>query len=306
MTKLPVVLFAFRRPDLTARVFDKIRDYRPEKLILIADGPRSDRPGEVELAEKTRSVLTLVDWPCEVIRNYASTNLGLRERILTGLDFAFERVEEAIILEDDCLPSSSFFEFMEAMITRYKSDPRVGLISGSNFAPYRSLESDYHFSAAPYIWGWATWARTWKQFRESPQVEEWSPNEQLEILKGFSSQSQGRTFVAMMKEAHRLNTWDISLAVWFRQNQKLAIVPRQNLVRNLGFGADATHTKFEAFDVDVPAGELPPILKHPSNVAADNRRERIMWRSKQFRWVTFPLRHPIDFTKRFVRYLKAR
>lgn len=306
MTKVPIVLFAFRRPELTARVFEKIREYRPEKLILIADGPRPDRLGEAELAEKTRDVLAQIDWPCEVIRNYASTNLGLRERILTGLDFAFEKVEEAIVLEDDCLPSASFFEFMEKMLVQYRTDPRVGLVSGSNFAPYYSSQSDYHFSAAPYIWGWATWSRTWSQFRMSPQIEEWPPAEQQKVLKGFSSQSQGRAFVAMMKDAHRLNTWDISFAVWFRQNQKLAIVPRQNLVRNLGFGAEATHTKFEAFDVDVPAGELPANLKHPKEVVADMRRERIMWRSKQLRWITFPLLHPVDFTKRFLRYLRSR
>jgi hypothetical protein len=304
-SKTPVVFFVFRRPDLTAIVFEAIRTYRPEKLILVADGARTSKAGEMELVTRTRQIVEQVDWPCEVFRNFANTNLGLRERILSGLDFAFQHVDRAIILEDDCLPSGDFFQFMDEMLEGFEEEDKVGLISGSNFAPYKS-EFDLHFSRSPYIWGWATWRKTWIAFRESPQVESWSPVEFSSIEKTFSSKAQAKSFIQMMSEASLLNTWDISLAVWFRLEGMLAVVPRSNLVKNLGFGQDATHTKFEAFDVDVPVGQLTWPLSIPRVIEPDNSRERIMWRQKQLRWLWYPIRHPYDFTKRVFRYLANR
>ncbi len=304
--KSPVALFIFRRPQHTKRVLQSIREYAPPRLYVIADGARPQVAGEAELVIETRRVIDEVDWPCEVITQYAESNLGLRQRILTGLDFVFDREESAVILEDDCVASRSFFHYCQELLSTYASDPKIGMISGANFAPYRSIVADYHFSRSPYIWGWATWARVWHSFRSSPQVEAWDTGVYKEVKESFATKGQAKAFLAMMGEAERLHTWDVSLAVWFRLSGLLAAVPRTNLVKNIGFGTEATHTKFEAFDVDVPAGELPPILKHPSSWEADSRRERIMWRSKQLKWITFPLLHPVDFSKRFLRYLRVR
>ncbi len=304
--KAPVALFIFRRPQHTRRVLQSIREYAPSRLYVIADGPRPHVAGEADLVTETRRVIDDVDWPCEVITAFADLNLGLRQRILTGLDFVFDREQSAVIVEDDCVASTSFFHYCQELLGTYAFDPRIGMISGANFAPYRSRAADYHFSRSPYIWGWATWARVWHSFRRSPQVEAWDTGVYNKVKESFAAKGQAKVFLAMMGDAASLNTWDVSLAVWFRLSGLLAAVPRTNLVKNIGFGTEATHTKFEAFDVDVPAGELPPILKHPSSVEADSRRERIMWRSKQLKWITFPLLHPIDFTKRFLRYLKVR
>lgn len=301
---VPVVLFIFRRPEETARVFAEIRKARPSRLFLIADGARESVEGETIAVSQTRRQVENVDWPCNVSRLYSETNLGLRAAILSGLDQVFDDCESAIVLEDDCVPSQSFFSFSEAMLTCYEQEPQVGLVSGFNFAPYRAT-ADFHFSKAPYIWGWATWRRVWLKFRAAEEAESWSDHEIEEIRRDFASSDQARNFIQMMNEAKRLNTWDVSLAVWLRQNHLLSIVPRTNLIENIGFGALATHTKFEAFDVQVPVGEMQAPFEKPLKVEADSRRERRMWRTKRSRWLTFPLLHPITFTKSVLRYLRG-
>lgn len=302
--QIPVVLFIFRRPELTQRVFSEIRKWSPSRLFIVADGPRAIVPGEEQLVGLTREIVSHVDWPCEVTRIYAEENLGLRTRLMTGLDEVFSFSDSAIILEDDCLPSNSFFDFSQSMLDQFAKVDEIGIVAGTNFAPYNSNQ-DFHFSNSAYIWGWASWARVWKSFRSAPQVESWTQAEISAIEDTFSSRSQARAFSRMMESAHQLNTWDISFAVWLRQQGFLNIVPKTNLIQNIGFGAEATHTKFEAFDVQVPAAELNGPYSCPEHVRADSRRERIMWRTKRTRWLTFPLFHPFTFTKSVLRYLRG-
>jgi hypothetical protein len=137
-------------------------------------------------------------------------------------------------------------------------------------------------------------------------VEQWTDSEITEVGLTFSSSSQKREFVGLMKLAHKLNTWDVSLAVWIRQHRLLTAIPRLNLVENIGFGQDATHTKFESFDVSPPAQDFSGPIIHPEVIAADLHRERIMWRVKSVRWITYPLVHPLEFVRRSFRYLWTR
>ena len=131
--KTPVAFLIFNRPETTARVLEEIARARPPKLLVVADGPRADRPGEADLCRAARAVLSRVDWPCEVLTNFSETNLGCRRRVSSGLDWVFEEVEEAIVLEDDCLPHPSFFPFCEELLERYRADERVMAVSGDNF-----------------------------------------------------------------------------------------------------------------------------------------------------------------------------
>lgn len=287
-------------------MFEEIREARPEKLYIIADGARPDAQGEQQQVDETRKVVENIDWPCDVVRIYASKNLGLRERVSTGLDEVFSREASAIILEDDCLPSQTFFSFTSELLKKYGEDERIALVSGFNFAPSKRLGVDYIFSHSTYIWGWATWSRTWKAFRSSPQVEQWSLEETKAIQSTFASQIQKREFISLMSVADTLNTWDISLAVWIRQARLLSIIPRLNLIENIGFGAEATHTKFEAFDVQTRRSNFDAPLSHPRLVDYHPEIEKLMWLKKSTRWLTFPLLHPFQFVKRFVEYLRIR
>lgn len=303
---VPVAFIIFRRPETTKRVFEEIRRAKPDKLYIIADGARPNVDGEQELVDSTRKVVEIIDWDCEVVRVYARENLGLRERVFTGLDEVFSREDRAIILEDDCLPSETFFGFTAELLEKYKTDERVALVSGFNFAPRKKLESDYFFSHSTYIWGWATWSRTWKGFRSSPQVEKWSSDEVKAIQSTFASQIQKQEFLGLMAIADTLNTWDISLAVWIRQAKLLSIIPRINLIENIGFGVEATHTKFEAFDVQTQRSNFSAALVHPKHVLYEPATEKRMWIEKSIRWLTFPAKHPIQFVRRFLDYLRIR
>lgn len=304
MLETPVVLIAFRRPEQTSEVIRAIRAARPKELFVVCDGPRSGNVDDDLLVNRVRALIDDVDWPCKVYKIYADYNLGLRERVLSGLDEVFELVDRAIILEDDCLPDQSFFSFSQSLLKRYEDAGKVSMVCGSNFAPYKSQYS-YHFSSAAYIWGWATWSRVWKTFRSSPQVESWSEEDIKRASSFLSSKAQGASFATAMRKAKDLNTWDISFVAWLLQNEMKSIVPARNLVENIGFGEGATHTKFEAFDVQVPSMSIPEELSHPPQASIDSYRERRMWLSKSLRWFTFPILHPISFVSRFFSYFKT-
>ena len=159
----PIALFIFNRPDTTQKVFSAIRDSKPTKLLIVADGPRPERPEEEEICTATRAIVNQVDWPCEVLTNFADHNLGCKARISSGLNWVFETVEEAIILEDDCVPSLSFFPFCEQLLEQYRHDSRIMSISGSNFQFGKNKTSySYHFSHFFHGWGWASWQRAWE------------------------------------------------------------------------------------------------------------------------------------------------
>jgi hypothetical protein len=159
----PVVLIIFKRVDATQKVFDIIRQVQPKKLLVIADGARPDKEGEAEKCQQTRAIIDQVDWDCEVLRCFSERNLGCGVRISTGLQWVFEHVEEAIILEDDCLPHPTFFTFCSEMLDRYRDESRVMSVSGCLFARSPSPES-YYFSHYLSCCGWATWRRAWQCF----------------------------------------------------------------------------------------------------------------------------------------------
>ena len=165
LIKAPVVFIIFNRPDKAREIYAAIAKAKPKKLLVIADGPRPHVAGEKELCEETRQIIENVNWDCKVLKNYSDVNLGCRERLASGLDWAFENVPEAIILEDDCLPEPSFFQFCDELLEKYRDDERVGMISGDNFQNgIQRGDGDYYFSQFCHIWGWASWARAWKKY----------------------------------------------------------------------------------------------------------------------------------------------
>lgn len=301
--KPPVVLVVFNRPEKTRLVLEKILQVEPTKLYVVADGPRADHPEDAALVSQTRSLIDRASNRADVVRIYEDANLGLRQRFLTGLDRVFSIESSAIVVEDDCLPSESFFRFTGELLSRYSSS-QLGVVAGSNFGPYKARRFSYHLSRSPYIWGWATWADVWQRFRAAEEREAWSKEEYEAVQKTFSTRGQAKEFESMMRIAHKLNTWDVSFAVWLRQQGLLTAVPARNLVQNIGFGEGATHTIFENFDVNLPAEELEFPLLHPSSLEPDIEREKLMWFRIRSRWLTFPLLHPVDFLGRVIRYLK--
>lgn len=275
-----VALILFRRPDATQRVFAEIAKARPERLFLIADGPRPDRPGEAEQCAAARAVVEKVDWPCEVFRNYSPTNLGCGLRPATGISWVFEHVEDAIILEDDCVPHPSFFRFCQDLLERYREDERVMQVSANNFQfGKRRSPYSYFFSCHPICWGWASWRRAWKHF--NMELKLWPLLRDTKWLYDvIQNEAAVEYWSSFFNEAHALkgkvDYWDYQWAFACWSQSGLSISPSRTLVTNIGFGSDASHTIGSA-DRRAYLGteEMAFPLYHPPCVVRDYEADQI-------------------------------
>lgn len=274
--KTPVAFFIFNRPDTTARVFEAIRRAAPARLLIVADGPRPERVGEAERCAAAREVVSRVDWPCEVSTDFSDENLGCRRRVTSGLDWVFRSVEEAIILEDDCLPEQSFFRFCQELLERYRSEERIMMISGDNFLSGEGTRRDsYYFSRYPHIWGWATWRRSWERY--DPDMKLW-PQVRGEgwLEKLFPQKRRARFWREAFDAVHSggLDTWDHQFAFSCMVHDALCVMPSVNLVSNLGFRADATHTRGKSRFSALPTQAMCFPLRHPSHLGRDESADR--------------------------------
>lgn len=280
----PVAFLVFNRPETTRLVFQAIRRAQPSRLLLIGDGARPDVAGEADRVRQVRKVISEVDWPCDVQSNFSDVNLGCKARVATGLDWAFSHAESLIILEDDCLPDPTFFTFCESMLARYRDDERVMMISGDNFqseSDQRNAVSSYYFSRWTHIWGWASWRRAWRHF--DVDVSTWPENKMSESLRHwFDSDEEYLHWVATLDRQHRgeIDTWDFpwQYACWAHQG--MTILPSVNLVSNVGFGPDATHTTDAASKLArLPVQPMHGPLIHPNSVELNRTADAKTWRS---------------------------
>ena len=284
--KTPVAFIIFNRPDTTKRVFDAIRQAKPPKLFVIADGPRADRSGEAEKCAAARSIIDGVDWECEVLTNYSDVNLGCKVRVSSGLDWVFSEVEESIILEDDCLPHSTFFPFCEELLDYYRNDQRIMVVSGCNFQ-FGSNHNDYsyYFSHYAHIWGWASWRRVWQNYDVDMKL--WKEIRDCGLLKSVLKETKLlKHWNKIFQDTYNglVDTWDYQLAFTLWSQNGLTILSNSNLVSNIGFREDATHTTKENSNVaNIPTEAVDFPLKHPSfmmsNIQADEYTEKLFFNS---------------------------
>ena len=264
--KTPVALVLFNRPEPTRRLFEKIAAVRPLHLFLIADGPRSDREGDRQRCEEVRKIISAVNWPCKVEINFSEGNLGCRRRLISGLDWVFSQVEEAIILEDDCIPNTSFFPYCEELLERYRNCEQVGIVSGYN--PLQDAFPfifSYCFTKMVSIWGWATWRRTWNQYDE--QMISWPVMKEDILGRLWPDQNHRRYWDTILESMYRgvgPDTWDYQLVFKSWAQRWLNVVPSRNLIQNIGFGVDATHTHKDDPDLSLKAEQLAFPLIHPN------------------------------------------
>ena len=272
----PVAMLVFNRPELTARVFDTIRAARPPLLLVVADGPRRGRRDDLEKCADVRRIVDRIDWPCQVIRNYAEENLGCKLRVSSGLDWVFDQVEEAIILEDDCLPNHTFFRFCQEMLEKYRNDPRIASIGGSNYQfDFHNYPHSYYFSIYNHIWGWASWKRAWLDYEIG--MSEWLNIKKTDWLSNIFDQKKDINYWKYRFDKvynNEIDTWDIqwTFACWLKN--KLSIIPTLNLVSNIGFGPDALHTIDASSRLaSIPTAPMKFPLNHPPfvmrNILAD-------------------------------------
>lgn len=285
----PVAMLIFNRPEPTRRVFESIRAARPTRLLVVADGPRADRPGEADRCAACRAIATAVDWPCEVLTNFSETNLGCRRRVSSGITWVFDTVEEAIILEDDCLPHPDFFPFCAELLAYYRDDERVMHIGGSNFqGGRRHGAASYYFSRYAHVWGWASWRRAWRHY--DVDMARW-PADAARALAGVDHPDERRywRFVWDMTARGRIDTWDYQWAFTCVSRDGLAVIPNANLVTNIGFGPDATHTIGISRIAGMAVEPLDWPLVHPTGVSRSVVADGVM-RGLTFRRQALPVR----------------
>lgn len=266
----------FRRPDTTARVLDAIRAARPSLLLVVADGPRPDRPDDAAACAATRALIGGIDWPCEVRREFATVNMGCRRRVASGLAWVFGQVPEAIILEDDCVPDQTFFPFCDELLERYRDDPRVAQVSGANNQKGRRRgKHSYFFSRYHNVWGWASWRRAFDVYDVG--MRRWPELRDSSWLAGVLDDRRmvhywTREFQAVYEG--RIDTWDYQwiFSTWL--HSMVSLVPNRNLVKNIGFGPGASHTPHHDPFANDELQRIDFPLDHPQSVVRDRRADR--------------------------------
>jgi hypothetical protein len=273
----PVLVLLFNRPEVTRRLLEAMNTTRPKELYVAADGPRASHPEDRELCARTRELVESLSWPCRVHRLYRDTNLGLQAAVTSALDWFFDQVEAGIVLEDDCIPAPAFFPFAAEMLERYSDDSRVMHVSGLNMKPNEQFSPDsYFFTRVGHIWGWATWRRAWRL--NDPTMSKW-PALRRQLGPGTPKLQRvlGRKFASAY--AGRKKTWS---RVWYYSislHSGMAIIPATNMVSNIGFGEDATHTRGGRHPLRLDAsGNLPTSLLHPREIVPNTRYERYLTR----------------------------
>jgi hypothetical protein len=292
----PLVYVIFNRPDLTRISFDLVRKARPEVMYVAADAPRPDRPGEDRLTREARRIADEIDWDCDVRRYYAEENMGCGRRISSVITAALEDFESVIVLEDDCIPDPSFFAFCEQLLDRFRDDQRIMAISGDNFQKgRRRTDASYYFSKYPHCWGWATWRRAWQHFSlEIPQWPEFRDSGGLHAYCDSPGELEHWTWQFDQVHQGNIDTWAFPwmLCCWLQHG--LTVLPSVNLVSNLGFRADGTHTLQKSPFAELPTESID-FKKHPSTVyrhaEADRFTDELVYsgpwqrqRKKKRRW----------------------
>ena len=271
LCNVPVLFLIFNRPDTTQLVFDEIRKAKPAQLFVAADGPRKDRPDDIENCRKTREIIRQVDWDCNVSTLYRDENLGCKRGVSSAIDWFFSHVEEGIILEDDCVPDQSFFPFCQELLERYRDDERVMMISGDNFQfGKQRTEYSYYFSRYVHIWGWATWKRAWNYYDISMNL--WPLIRDGDWLMDILDDRNAVNYWTHCFEdthAGKIDTWDYEwvFACWIQTG--LSVMPNVNLVTNIGFDKSGTHTQGDTIFSRLPAKKAKFPLVHPKYIIRD-------------------------------------
>lgn len=277
----PILFLVFNRPEKTQIIFDIIKKLKPKKLYISADGPRKNRIKDNLLCDQVRSIVKKINWDCEQKIKFNNTNLGCKINVIESIDWFFSNVEEGIILEDDCVPSESFFYFCEELLSKYKNNEKIMQINGFNSGLNSYLDTDdsYYFSKLNTTWGWATWRRAWQkfdynlesyiEFKQKGKIKEFYKD------KGISKWMEKYLDKTFNKED---NIWSINWAFSILKNSGLCITPNINLIENIGFDKQSTSGKTEIFNKwqETKSFEIQSIT-HPREIEHNLKLDRLVF-----------------------------
>lgn len=278
-SKAPILFVVFNRKDIALQAFSKIREYTPKRLYIAADGPRPEVIGEDEICKSVKEeILKSIDWDCEINTLFSESNKGCGLGVSSAIDWFFKNEEFGIILEDDCIASTSFFKFVEELLHKYKNDQRIGMIAGHNAVSNYSIKASYCFSKYKACWGWATWRRAW----ENQDINmTWLGGEsKMNVLlnSGYLSKDilNWKDKIKSILNS-RVSAWDWQWYFSLSAQNQLCIFPGVNLVSNIGFGENATHTKGSMKQV-LAANGLDFPLEHPKYIVPDYNFDKAFYK----------------------------
>jgi hypothetical protein len=245
MRDTPVLIIIFNRPEKFQKLIESLKKIKPNQIYIFADGPRQDNNKDLELCKQTRKIISKINWSCKIKIFFLNKNIGVDKGVYSAINWLFNNEEFGIILEDDCIPTKDFFKFATLLKKKYSNNNNIGIISGNNFIKSNYIGS-YFFSKWPHTWGWATWKRNWDKFNyEIPYWKKFRDSKKWKELN--SDFAEYKTFTHLYnlllddKKKH-LITWDFRWMLYLWYNNFVNIIPRYNLVKNIGFDKDATHT----------------------------------------------------------------
>jgi hypothetical protein len=260
--EVPVLLIIFNRPDKVRSLIESLEKIKPKYIYVTGDGPRTGKTGEGNKCDEARKIATNIPWGAEVYTNFSDTNLGCKKGVSTGVTWFFENVEEGIVLEDDCLPHPSFFTLCNQMLTAYKNDESIMHINGTSFLPTlkETVDTPYYFSSIAHSWGWASWRRAWQHF-------DGEMNNINNLEKSFSKNSlftkvkYSRYWIKLFKytKNNKRDSWAVPWSYSVMYANGICITPGVNLVENIGFDEEATHTS-GTLNFDLSTSPLPAQL----------------------------------------------
>ena len=299
-----VLFLVYNRPQNTKKVFKSLSQVKPTRLYIACDGPKKGRAEDMRRVSEVRDIVNLVDWNCEVKTLFQDTNLGCKLAVELAITWFFDHEEFGIILEDDCLPNKDFYYFCENLLLKYRNDDRVYAITGDNFQQGTVFgNASYYFSKYVHVWGWATWRRAWKHYDKDLSFwPSWKKSSEWEVL--FTDKKEKKYWYKIFESVfnNKIDTWDFYWVGCVWKQNGLTATPNLNLVSNIGFGRDSTHTSFKKSSLaNMPTFELDQIV-HPfeiiRNEEADRNAFNFVFNSRSLPW---PL---ASFFKIFVSVVK--
>jgi len=276
--KIPLVVIIFNRPDKTKILYESLRYYKPSKLLIISDGPRSQFINEKEKVIQSRQIFEKIDWKCEVLFNISETNLGCRERIISGLNWVFDKVDKAIILEDDCIPTDEFFIYMETLLEKYQNNKKISSVCGTNFlADTYDVKDSYLYSKYCNVWGWGTWKDRW--FKIDAKLKNLDKIKENRFLKKYLGSFRAYFYWHWLLDRvknKKLNSWAYIWNFTNFTNENLSIIPSSNLISNIGIGKNSSNTRslpYKYIEAKKIKNRFSLPLKYPQNVTVDLKHD---------------------------------
>lgn len=275
MFNTPILFIIFNRPEITQKVFQEIKKQQPKFLFIAADGPRNNVDTDLKKCKETRGiVLEAIDWDCEVKTLFRSENLGCGVAVSEAITWFFENIEQGIILEDDCLPNPSFFGFCEELLHKYKNEEQIYGISGDNFQNgIQRGNASYFFSNYVFVWGWATWRRAWENYDfDMEDLEQFKKDNSIyKIDKRKIFQDYWLNIFENVAKK-KIDTWDYQWMFTIWKSKGKVIVPNINLISNIGFGKEATHTTGNSPFANLEVGKIG-VIKHPKKIIINRKAD---------------------------------